>query len=185
MTGRDADIDSMQDPEQDFSIEAELGEDSLEAKLRKLKEELVLVRSERQQYLDGWQRCKADAVNARKDAQQNADRMIARSTDAFVEDLIPALDGFDSAMGAATWDSLDTQWKSGITHLHSQLVDVLHKQGIERYGRIGDTFDHMLHEAIEEREDADGAAGSIVRVLRSGYRAGSRVIRPAHVVIKR
>lgn len=185
MKDEQTEIDSTQEPEQDFSIEGEIGEDTLEAKVRTLKNELVSVRAERQQYLDGWQRCKADSVNARKDAQLNAERMIARSKEGFVEELIPVLDGFDSAMGGATWDSLETQWKSGISHLHNHLIEVLHKQGIERYGKVGDVFDHMLHEAIEEREDVAGTVGCIGKVLRSGYRAGSRVIRPAHVVVKR
>ena len=45
----------------DFEPEEELGTvASLKAKLAKVKEDLEVVKKERSEYLDGWQRCKAD-----------------------------------------------------------------------------------------------------------------------------
>ena len=168
-----------------FEPEEELGDvQAAHVKLKKLKDELANIKQERQEFLDGWQRCKADSVNARRDALLSAERVAARSKEALVEEIVPALDGFDMASGSAAWDSLDTQWKSGIDQIRNQLLDVLSRNGVERFGKIGDTFDHAQYEAIEERDDVAGEPGTVARVLRFGYKMNGRVVRPAHVIVK-
>ena len=62
--------DDVHSTDVDFESEEELGGiASAQAKLKKLKDELAKVKAERQEYLDGWQRCKADNVNAKKDVE--------------------------------------------------------------------------------------------------------------------
>ncbi len=120
---------SMKDPaedEMDFVPDEELGDvASAGAKLKKLKDELIQVKGERQEYLDGWQRCKADSVNSRKETLAHAERLGERAKEGLVEDIIPALDGFDMAAGSPAWESLDAGWRSGIEQIRSQLLDVL------------------------------------------------------------
>ncbi len=170
----------------DFEPEEELGDlGAAQAKLKKLKEELAKAKQERQEYLDGWQRCKADSVNARKEALQSAERQGARAKEGLIEDIIPALDGFDLAMGTPAWESVDAGWRSGIEQIRNQFLDVLAQQGVERFGKVGDTFDHALHEAVEERDDLAGESGTVQRILRYGYRMNGRVLRPAQVIVKR
>ena len=165
--------------------EEELGDlGAAQAKLKKLKDELARVKTERQEYLDGWQRCKADSVNARKDALASADRAAARIKENLIEDIIPVLDGFDMAAGSAAWASVDEQWRSGIDRIRNQLLDTLGRHGVERYGKVGDIFDHAEHEAVEERTDVAGESGTIAKVLRYGYRMNERVLRPAQVIVK-
>lgn len=169
-----------------FEPEEELGDlGAVQAKLKKLKDELVKVKAERQEYLDGWQRCKADSVNARKDSVSAAERAGARAKEALVEDIIPALDGFDMAAGSPSWESVDAGWRSGIDQIRNQLLDVLSRNGVERFGKIGEPFDHALHEAVQEVDDMPGASNTVVRVLRFGYRMNGRIIRPAQVIVKK
>ncbi len=166
--------------------EEELGDlGAAQAKLKKLKEELAKIKQERQEYLDGWQRCKADSVNARRDALASADKAAVRIKENLIEDVIPALDGFDMAAGSLAWESVDAGWRSGIDQIRNQLLDVLNRHGVERFGKIGETFDHRTHEAVEERDDVAGESGSIVRVVRYGYKIGERIVRPAQVIIKK
>ncbi|MCI0597877.1 nucleotide exchange factor GrpE, partial [Candidatus Parcubacteria bacterium] len=62
----------MADEQDDVTVEAdgseELGKGGTDAaaKVTKLKKELEQVKKEKQEYLDGWQRAKADYVNALK-----------------------------------------------------------------------------------------------------------------------
>ena len=86
------------------------------------------------------------------------------------------------AAGSAAWESVDASWRTGIEHIRSQLLDVLTRNGVERYGAVGDTFDHALHEVVQEVDDVAGESGSIVRIVRYGYRAGDRIIRAAQVI---
>ncbi len=61
----------------------------------------------------------------------------------------------------------------------------LRRNGVERYAKAGEKYDPHLHDAIQESDDVSGEPGSIVRVLRYGYRTSERVIRPAQVILKK
>lgn len=174
------------DQEVDFEPEDELGgEGAAKAKLKKLREELEKAKEERQQYLDGWQRCKADSVNARKEALEQGERAGKRALLSLVEEIIPALDSFDMAAGSEAWAEVSEGWRGGMEQVRNQLLDALARNGIERYGKVGERFDHALYDAIEERDDVAGEPGTIARILRYGYRMSGRILRPAQVIVKK
>lgn len=169
-----------------FEPEEELGDLGVaQAKLKKLKDELAAAKAERQEFLDGWQRCKADSVNARKEALAGAERLGMRAKEGLIEDIIPALDGFDMAAGSPAWESVDAGWRSGIDQIRNQLLDALSRHGVERFGKVGEPLDHAMHEAVEERDDLAGEPHSVVRILRYGYKMNDRILRPAQVIVKK
>jgi molecular chaperone GrpE len=166
----------------DFEPEDELGTvGAVKAKMQKLRDELVAAKKERQEYLDGWQRAKADLINAKKDAADALQRAAALGRDAFVEEMIPALDSFDMAMRSDAWKSVDAAWRVGVESIYSQIQGVLMAHGVEIFGKDGEKFDPALHEAIEEREG--GESHTIAKVLRCGYRTKQRILRAAQVAI--
>ena len=167
------------EPEEEFA-----GEAGAKAKLKKLRDELEKVKEERQEYLDGWQRCKADAVNGRKEALASAERATERAKESLLNELIPVLDSFDMATGNEAWESVDAGWKSGIEHIHKQLLGVLEASEVKRFGKVGEVFDPKLHEAVQETSDMPGDPHTIVKILRYGYKMGERIIRPAQVIVK-
>ena len=123
----------------DFEVDEELGDiDAAKTKLKKLKDELEKVKKERQEYLDGWQRCKADAINARKDTESKAARTAELLREALVHDIIPALDSFDMAAEGEAWGAIDEGWRSGMERVRDQLIEALKRHGIERYGKVGE-----------------------------------------------
>lgn len=178
--------DEGQPEDLDFEPEDELGTvGAAKAKLSKLRDELENVKKERQEYLDGWQRAKADMINSRQELMRQAQRTGERAVETLVEDLIPALDGFDLASGSPAWETIDKDWRNGMEQVRNQILNVLQRHGIVRYGKVGDAFDHALYEAIEETADVPGESGTIFRILRYGYKMGDRVIRPAQVIVKK
>ena len=169
----------------DFEPEEELGTvGAVKAKMQKLKDELEKAKTERQEYLDGWQRCKADAINARKELIAQAERASVRERDRLAEELIPALDSFDMASSSDQWMRIDEGFRTGMENVRNLIVETFAAHGIERFGEAGDVFDPHLHEAVQEVRDVAGTPGEIVRVLRSGYRAGERIVRPVQVIVK-
>ncbi|OGG69580.1 nucleotide exchange factor GrpE [Candidatus Kaiserbacteria bacterium RIFCSPHIGHO2_12_FULL_53_13] len=179
------DTEPREDTVQDinFEPEEELGNiGSLQAKLKKIKDDLDVCKKERVEYLDGWQRCKADSINSRKEALSMAERAGNRTRDALIEDIIPALDSFDMATASDTWSKMDPNWRKGMENVRSQLTAALEKHGVRAFGESGDAFDPAAHEAVQEIEEA-GEPGKIARVLRRGYRIDERIVRPAHVAI--
>lgn len=170
----------------DFEPNDELGDmGAAQAKLKKLRTELKEAQAKRDEYLAGWQRCKADTVNARKEALAQAERAVAREKESFIEDLLPVLDSFDMASSSHAWMNVDPEWRSGIGHIQNQLLDVLDRHGVKRFGKTGDKFDPREHDAAQEVEDGDGESQTILKVLRHGYRSGERIIRPAHVIVRK
>lgn len=166
----------------DFEPEDELGSlGAAKAKMQKLRDELKDAKAKRDEYLDGWQRCKADMVNARKEMSETLSRASNRGKETFLEELIPALDGFDMAMQGDAWNSVDKAWRSGIESIRAQIEAVLRSHGVEIFGAKGENFDPALHEPIQEAEG--GPSHTIAKVLRRGYRTSERVLRAAQVSI--
>ncbi|MBI2612693.1 nucleotide exchange factor GrpE [Candidatus Kaiserbacteria bacterium] len=184
------DVDPEVQPEADYGAGFESGDamdeaDAWRTKLKKLRDELEKTKKERQEYLDGWQRCKADSVNLKKDAEARATRVAELLREELIHDIIPALDSFDIAAESEAWASVSDGWRSGMEHVRNQLIEALKRHGIERIGRVGDTLDHSLHEVVEERDDVAGEPNTVVRILRYGYKTKDRVLRPAQVFVKK
>ncbi|MEK7106658.1 MAG: nucleotide exchange factor GrpE [Patescibacteria group bacterium] len=183
--------DSPENPEEiqvtpsegDFEVDAEeQGSATLADKLKKLRAELEKCKEEKQAYLVGWQRCKADSINARKDAVLTAERAGNRSRDALIEDIIPALDSFDMAIASDAWTAMDANWRVGMENVRSQLITALSNQGVIGYADVGDIFDPTLHDAVQEIAEG-GDEGTVARVLRRGYKSSDRIVRHAQVAV--
>lgn len=175
-----------QEPEVDFEADEEMGDIAgAQAKIKKLRDQLKEAQAKRDEYLDGWQRCKAESVNVRKEAFAAADRAASRAKDSIIEDIIPVLDSFDMAATGEAWANVDESWRSGIEQIRNQLLDVLSRNGITRYCKVGDMSDHNLHEIVQEMEDVAGESGEIVRILRYGYKTSEKILRPAQVIVKK
>ena len=68
--------------------------------------------------------------------------------------------------------------------VYHQFLDSLKRLGLEEVPGVGSRFDPSVHEAIATAPVTDpGADNSVVNVFSAGYRIGSRLIRPARVVI--
>lgn len=185
MTEHEENTAPQEEIEVDFVPEEELGDlGAAQAKLKKLREELKEAQKKRDEYLDGWQRCKADSINARKDMESRATRAAELLREALVHDIIPALDSFDLATQTEAWAEVSDGWKSGMEQVRDQLIEALRAHGIERFGKVGEPLDHVSHEAIQEI-DGPGEPHTILKIVRYGYRTKDRVLRPAQVFVKK
>ena len=116
---------------------------------------------------------------------QEMQRALVRGKESMAEDLLPVLDSFDMASGTEAWLSIDENWRAGMEQVRNQLLDVLSRYGIERFGKVGEEFNPHTHEAVQEVDDVAGQSNTIARILRYGYKSSGRVIRPAQVIIKK
>lgn len=74
--------------------------------------------------------------------------------------------------------------EAGLRMVHQQFMAALHKLGLEEVAGVGAKFDPTVHEAIATRPVADRAdENKVLSVFSSGYRIGTRLVRPARVVI--
>lgn len=154
-----------------------------EKKIQKLKKDLKACAAEKQEYLDGWQRARADLLNAKKRNEEGAHMQEKQIRARFVEQILPVCDSFEMAL-RDTEGSTSDNWQKGIEKVFSQLQNTLKEYGVTEIEALHTTFNPMLHEALSEEEVADQKEDNAVRnVLQKGYCIDDHLIRPAKVVV--
>ena len=162
----------------DITIEDESGTDSFgrTKKEKDLRAKLQKAEGEAKEYLEGWQRAKADLVNFKREAEQGRERTVKLATDDLIERLTPVLDSFDMAL-----QHIDD---AGVSQIHKQLVDVLQSQGLQITKPEGETFDPNLHESVETVQvDDKNADNTIVAVIQTGYTLHDKILRAPKVKV--
>ena len=161
----------------------EEGEVDARTTIKKLREKIKKLESEKQEYLDLSQRTRADYANFKKEVESNRtlDRKFA--TKRFIEDLLPVLDAYDMAQAnKEAWEKVDQNWRIGIEYIFGQFRSVLEKEGVTQFGKVGDTFDPKLHESIEIiTVDDESKNDTIAKILQNGYKMHDSILRPARV----
>ena len=153
------------------------------AKIKQLKERLTACEKEKREYLDGWQRAKAELINSRKDDEKRLRIWKDRLEDELILEFLSILDSFDLALGGEHKKHLSDEAGRGFYLIQSQCLEILRRLGVEPLKTVGTKFDPVLHEAIDEIESKDHEPGYVVAELQKGYLRNGRVLRPAKVKV--
>ncbi len=157
-------------------------ETKVENSEKDIKSLLEECQKKRDEYLDGWQRARADFSNYKKDEYRRFEEIVKTSNQKIIFDLIKVLDSFDLSLVA-----LEKEGKAekGMYLVKSQLEDVLKNYGLERMKvSVGDKFDPNLHDAVATVE-SDQPEGTVVEEVEKGYLLHGRVIRAARVKVSK
>lgn len=173
------------DSDEEVTIEdTEASAAVLKQKLRDMRKELEAARKECGDNLAGWQRAKADLVNLRRMTEEDTVRTKERARARILESLVPVLDSFDQARAHDSWNTVDAAWKSGVERIAAQLNDAVTKEGLVRFGVVGEPFNPKEHESMSiTAADTADLDDTIAQVLQPGYRIGAEIVRPAKVVV--
>ena len=71
----------------------------------------------------------------------------------------------------------------GVRLVHSELIAVLERNGVEQFDPAGERFDPSEHEALSMRDQDGAESGVVLDVVEKGYRANGGILRPARVVV--
>ena len=177
-----------EDSDNDIVIEEEFSEDSqvgtqYAKKIKSLKDKLEKCQSEKQEYLDGWQRAQADFINYKKNNDSVFIQAKELATIDVVESLLPILDSFDMALNGNFDDSFK-KWLTGFEYVHQQFKRVLEQYNVQEINPLNEPFSPELHEALEEVvTDNESADHTVAQVILKGYRTPKRIIRAAQVKV--
>ena len=167
----------------DLQFESEEEVESPALAMKKLRDKLKASEKEKKEYLDGWQRMRADFANIKKDEDTRRGEMIKFASEGLVDDLIPVLDSFAMAFGnKEAWEKVDENWRKGVEYIYAQMYSVLESRGLTEIGKVGEKVDPRMHVAIEDiPAPSEKQADTVSEVVQKGYRLHSKVIRPAKV----
>jgi molecular chaperone GrpE len=154
-------------------------------RIRRLREQLKECQREKQEYLDGWQRLKADFINFKRREEEAKQEFIKYSREGIVTDLLPVLESFRMAFAnKEVWEKVDPSWRVGVEHIHTQLTQALSANGLEEIDPKEQDFDPNEHTAIEAIPTSDETLyGKIAEVVHVGYRLNGKVIRSPQVKV--
>jgi len=166
------------DPEliDDLGPELELRGDVLE-------DELSSALAEAAELKDRVLRTQAEFDNFRKRIAREREDERKRASERLVGEVLPVIDNLERAIEHTTAGGDLKHLLAGVEAVHTQLVGVLGKEGVEVIDPFGEPFDPTQHQAMSQREDAEVFEGTVVDVFQKGYVMGGRVVRPAMVVV--
>lgn len=151
-------------------------------KIKQLREKLKKCQELKEEYLDGWQRAKADLINARKDDERRNQEFLRFANAILVSEILPVLDSFDLAFGEEM--EKESKFSKGVLLIKMQLEDILKKYGLEPIKSVGEKVNLQMHEIVGEVK-SEKEEGIIVGEIQKGYLLHGKVLRPARVKVSK
>lgn len=133
------------------------------------------------EYLDGWQRARADYLNYKKRVEHDQSLAAQNASASVIRRFLEILDDLELALKNLPTGGDGAGWAEGVELVHRKLTSILEAEGVSPIQAEGQVFDPNLHEAITYEPHPDLESGQIIAVVKQGYRLGDRVLRPAQV----
>jgi molecular chaperone GrpE len=141
---------------------------------------LAATEKQRDEYLAGWQRAKADFINYKKEEFSHLEEVARYGSEDMIKDFITVLDNFDLGLRALEKTG---PVEKGVYLIRSQIEDILKKRGLEKVSiKPGDPFDPSIAEAMTE-VPSDQSPGTVVEEIEPGYRLHDKILRAARVIV--
>ncbi|HEY4134367.1 MAG TPA: nucleotide exchange factor GrpE [Alphaproteobacteria bacterium] len=132
-------------------------------------------------------RAVAELENYRRRAEKEREDTAKYAITGFAREMLTVADNLRRALEsqpAGLPDSLKP-FISGVELTERELNAIFERAGIVRVSPEGQAFNHDLHQAMFEVEDASKPAGTVVQVLQAGYTLKDRLLRPAMVGVSK
>lgn len=153
------------------------------AELEALRKEIEQLKQQSQEYLDGWQRERAEFANYKKRIEKENQQLHSSISGNIIRKYLEIIDDLERALQNKPQDGDGATWSEGIELVYRKFLSVLEAEGVVPMKAEGENFDPNLHEAISQEPNDEFESGQVIEVLRNGYLIGERVLRPASVRI--
>ncbi|GAB4521667.1 MAG: nucleotide exchange factor GrpE [Anaerolineales bacterium] len=157
--------------------------DSISSEMAALQEQLNAAQAQAQEYLDGWQRARAEFANYKRRIERDRELMQQDATARIAARYLPIVDDIERALQNRPQSGDGAAWADGIELIYRKLLAALAADNVYPLDAEGQMFDPNYHEAILQEESDVHESGQIITVLQKGYRIGERVLRPALVKV--
>jgi molecular chaperone GrpE len=147
------------------------------------KKQLGECQKQRDEYLAGWQRARADFLNYKKEEMERLKSFIDYATEEMILRLLPVLDNLELAEKNLPHDLENNEYVKGLLQVKVQFLDFLKDQGVESIEALGQKFDPQFHEVAAEVEEKGKEPGIVTEEIQKGYLINKRLLRATKVRI--
>ena len=144
---------------------------------KKLTAEIEELKAKLAECEDKHLRMAAEYENFRRRSREEKDAIYEIAMADTVKEFLPIIDNLDRATGFTEGDKI----LEGLVLISKATASVFEKLGVEEYGKVGETFDPNIHNAVFHIDDESFGEGEIVEVFQKGYKKGKHIIRFAMV----
>ena len=153
------------------------------SQLEDLKKKLKECQKEREEYLAGWQRSRADFINFKREESERFKNFFEIERIEMILKILPILDNFQKAKRELSRNKELSNYLEGLNQIEKQFQKFLKEEEIKEIKTEGERFNPNFHQAIEEVEVKDKKSGEILEVVQKGYKLKGKVLRPAKVKV--
>lgn len=159
------------------------GEEDLKKTLKKFRAGLKACKFEKEEYLNGWQKERAEFANYKKEEDNRKAMFSEAMRERILTRFLSVLDSFNMAFAnKEAWEKVDENWRKGVEYIYTQMNAIFEEYGVKPVGEAGEVFDPNIHQSIDVVEtDKKELEHKIATVIQKGYKLGERVIRAARV----
>jgi molecular chaperone GrpE len=155
---------------------------ALQKELAAVQKELENAKAQAAEYLDGWQRARAEFANYRRRQEQERGELQRLANATLIGRLLPVLDDLERAFSNLPPGLMSLTWIDGIALIYRKLEGALQAEGLTPIvTEPGQAFDPMVHEAITREPHEEFEEGQVIAEVQKGYKLGERVLRPTLV----
>jgi molecular chaperone GrpE len=134
-----------------------------------------------QQSLAREKRWLADLENYRRRTERMFEEQAEMRKRALASDLLDIVDDFDRALEHS--ESAEAGLGQGVEAIRGKFLAVLARHGFKPFSPLHEPFDPTTQEAVSLVQHPDLDSNTVAEVLRPGWMAGDRLLRPAQVVV--
>lgn len=163
--------------------EAEINKEglSLEDQIQLLEESNKEIEAKAEEYLDGWQRSRAEFANYKKRVLKEHTEIHQLARGEVIKLYLDIADDLERALQDRPEQGDGNSWADGIEIIFQKLQTRFETEGITPMNALGEEFDPNIHEALMKEESDEYESGKIIEVVQEGYWIGEKVLRPAVV----
>lgn len=159
------------------------GEEDVKKTLKKLRADLKQAKKEKEEYLTGWQKERADFANYKKQEDDRKGVFSEAMRERILTRFLTVIDSFNMAFAnKEAWEKVDATWRKGVEYIYAQMNGIFEEYGVKPIGEEGEAFDPNIHQSIDmvatDQKDLDH---KVAEVVQKGYKLGERVMRAARV----
>lgn len=149
-----------------------------------IQADLLKAQEEAKEFLDGWQRERAEFANFRRRMERDALQQTQSITGQVIKRYLVIIDDMERALKARPQEGEGASWSEGVELIFRKLQGILEAEGVRRVPAEG-PFNPTLHEALTNEDNPAFQSGEIIEIIQQGYMIGDRVLRPALVRVAR